>query len=210
MNSNKLVLPLNYFPNIQYYSLLAGKDVEIEVHDNFRRKTYRNRCEIATANGVINLTVPVTKTQPKIKIKDLKISYTEDWQNNHIRAIRSAYGSSPYFEYYFDDITALISQNEIYLKDLNLKIIDKINQLLSIDSKYKLTKDYIPDADNDFRELILPKFRINSQDKTYKSIEYIQVFSDRRSFESNLSILDLLFNEGPNAAMIIKSSRISD
>ncbi|MFH2143243.1 MAG: WbqC family protein [Bacteroidota bacterium] len=199
-----------YFPPIQ----LAGKFLSydaifIEKEENYLKQSYRNRCCILSANGVQILSIPVKKLETiKTKIKDIRIDYEYDsWIKIHIKSIESAYGHSPYFEYYFDDIKNIILKRTDFLYDLNLMTIELMISWIHSDAKLFHTTDFENSTDiADFRYKIHPKKRFNKKDDNFRPMSYNQVFSDRFSFIPNLSIIDLIFNEGPNAYQIIKES----
>jgi len=163
---------------------------------------------ILGGNGPIQLIVPVVKGRgPKILIKDLKISYDTDWQRNHWRTIFSAFSSSPFFEYYEDDIHPFFETKHLFLLDFNMKIHESICELLEIENIAVLTDDFeqVPLGTMNFRESISPKIKTQA-DNQFQSIKYTQVFSDKLGFVPNLSILDLLFNEGPNSNSVLAGS----
>lgn len=206
---NDILLSTAYFAPVHFYSrFIAHPQVFIEQYEHFNKQTYRNRAVILGGNGLISLIVPVVKGRgPKTLIKDLKISYEMDWQRNQWQTIVSAYNSSPYFEYYKDDIQPLLEKKTKYLFNLNQYINEVICDLLEIENKVKVTSDFekVPADTLNFREVISPKNRINP-DTNFQPKEYTQVFSDRFGFVPNLSILDLLFNEGPNSYTILEES----
>ncbi len=203
-----ILLSTAYFPNIEYCSkLISNQTIFIEQHEHFIKQTYRNRAVILAANGPVPIIVPVVKGRgPKIKIKDLQISYDENWQRNHWRTIFSAYNSSPFFEFYADDFEPFFQKKHQFLLDLNMDILKTIFDLLEIDPELFLTGNFekVPENTLNFREKIHPKIRFSDKSNC-KSIEYTQVFSDKLGFASNLSILDLLFNTGPQAYSIIEN-----
>lgn len=207
--SRLVLLGTAYFAPIQYYSKLLNADkVYIEQFENFIKQTYRNRCMVLGGNGVIQLIVPVVKGRgPKILIRDLKISYDTDWQRNHWRTIFSAYSSSPFFEYYNDDIHPFFETKHKFLLDFNLKIHETICELLEIENNTELTPDFekVPEETINLRESISPKIK-NQNELHFQPVEYTQVFSDKLGFVPNLSILDLLFNEGPNGYSVLEGS----
>jgi len=207
MSEKDILLSTAYFAPIQYYSKFLNADkVYIEQFENFIKQTYRNRCVILGGNGPIQLIVPVVKGRgPKILIKDLKISYDTDWQRNHWRTIFSAFNSSPFFEYYKDDIQPFFEKKHQFLLDFNLKIHDTICELLEIQNSAVLTDDFekVPTGTLNLRECISPKIKTQT-DSHFQAIEYTQVFSEKLGFVPNLSILDLLFNEGPNSYSILE------
>ncbi len=207
--SGFVLLSTAYFAPIQYYSeFLRAEKVYIEQFENFIKQTYRNRCVIMGGNGPIQLIVPVVKGRgPKILIKDLQISYDTDWQRNHWRTIFSAYSSSPFFEYYKDDIYPFFEIKHRFLLDFNLKIHEIICELLEFENNAVLTTDFekVPDGTINLRERISPKIKTQS-DNDFQPVKYTQVFSDKLGFVANLSILDLLFNEGPNGCSVLEGS----
>jgi hypothetical protein len=204
-----ILLSTAYFAPVHFYSrAIAHKQVYIEQFEHFNKQTYRNRAVILGGNGPITLVVPVVKGRgSKILIKDLKVSYEMNWQRNQWQTIISAYNSSPYFEYYKDDIQPFFEKKIKYLLDLNQTINETICELLEIENNTILTNDFekVPKEHLNFREIISPKNK-TLPDPSFKPTEYTQVFSDKFGFTSNLSILDLLFNEGPNSYTILKNS----
>lgn len=209
MTNNNILLSTAYFAPVHFYSrVLAQTNVYIEQFEHFNKQTYRNRCEVLGGNGTITLIVPVVKGRgPKVLIKDLKVSYEMDWQRNHWRTIFSAYNSSPYFEYYQDDLEPVFKKKWKYLLDLNQETNRIIYNLLELEGKVRLTEDFeeIPKGTLNYREAISPKNKIQ-KDLAFYPTEYTQVFTDKFGFTPNLSILDLLFNEGPNSDTILRNS----
>jgi len=195
------LLSTAYAGPVYYYGLLAKfDDVFIELHENFPKQTIRNRCEIYGANGKMTLSIPVIRGRThKVSIKDLKISYDIDWQKQHFKSIESAYRHSPFYDYYIDIIHELFFRKYQFLCDLNLFLTEKINDAIDLNVNLKITDKFINPVDNeqDFRYSKPGNNFINNL--PIKFPEYYQVFSDRHGFISNLSILDLLFNEGPNS-----------
>ncbi len=198
-----ILLSTAYFAPIRYFSKLAVyPEIYIEQHENFIKQTYRNRTVILGANGTISLVVPVEKgREQKIKIKDLRIAYDEEWQRNHWRTIFSAYNSSPFFEYYADEIEPFFLNKSKFLFDYNQQITEALMEILEIPAGVKLTGDFeqIPENCLNFREQISPKIHRNTEDPHFIAQPYTQVFSEKFGFIPDLSILDLLFNEGPSA-----------
>lgn len=191
-----------YFPNIQYFSkIINSNEIFIEQYENFPKQTYRNRCKIIAANGILPLVVPVTNGRSgKVKTKDIKIAYVENWQHQHYQSIMSAYSSAPFYDYYMPELENIFKKKYKFLLDLNEDILLIINELLTINTKIKYTDDFLKDIDSnykDFRFSITPKKQII--DKEFNPKSYIQVFSDRFDFQENMSILDLLFNLGPDS-----------
>ena len=190
-----------YFGPIDYYAeMVKSQSLNIEVCENFQKQTYRNRMNILGANGKLMLNIPTLHDGTRL-FKDLQPSYEYDWQKEHIKSLKSAYQSSPYFEYYEDDIIPILEKKEKFLLDLNLKTIEFINQKLNLDLEIKQTEFYqIIDKEFDFRNQFSAK-----KPAQYELTEYAQVFDDKFEFVSDLSILDLLFSEGPSAVVYLKN-----
>ena len=202
-----ILLSTAYFAPIRYFSKLAVyPEIYIEHHENFIKQTYRNRTVILGANGPIPLIVPVEKGRgQKIRIKDLQIAYDEEWQRNHWRTIFSAYNSSPFFEYYADDIETFFRKKHKFLFDLNQQITEIILEIMEIQVRINLTGDFeqIPKNCLNFREQISPKTHLINPDPHFVAQTYTQVFSEKYGFVPDLSILDLLFNEGPSTHSVL-------
>ncbi len=203
-NNNKTLFTINYLPSVQYFSHWVNtKEPIIERHCNYIKQTYRNRCDILAANGVIPLTIPVAKgRRPKVQTKDIEISYDTRWQPLHWRSIVSAYNSSPFFEYYMDDLKPFYEKNFKFLFDYNMGLMEVILDALELDTNLYFTEDYIKSTGDDFidyRNIIHPKKDYREYDTSFNPIKYRQVFQDRFEFESNLSVIDLIFNKGPEA-----------
>jgi hypothetical protein len=193
---NILIHP-TYFPTVAHFVAIANADtVVFEAEDNFQKQTYRNRMYIYGANGKLLLNIPVkhNKNQQKTLYKNIEIENVEDWQKQHWRSIVSAYKSSPFFEYYQDDIEDLFTTPQTTLYDLNIKIFSILCDCIEIDTKIAYTTTFnTATQETDLRYLV------NSKKKTPIKLEkYTQVFGDKYGYLNNLSILDLLFSEGPN------------
>lgn len=187
-----------YFPPISYVAAMVKSDsIVIELYETFPKQTYRNRTVIATANGLLSLTVPVVRTNGNhTYTKDMAICYNENWALKHWRAIESAYNSSPYFLYYKDEMEVILDKQYSNLIDLNMSILAFVFKKLKIKKEVILSDDYvlqIGEKTTDYRNAFSPK------NKTILQLSpYDQVFADRLSFQSDISILDLLFNLGPD------------
>lgn len=206
-----IVLSSAYFPNIQYLSkFFLDKELIIESCENFQKQSYRNRCEILSSNGKLSLFVPLVKGKDqKTPIRDIEIDYATIWQKQHFKSIESAYNSSPFFEYIIDDFLFVFEKKEKYLFDLNLKILEQIKVYLQLDKFSNLNSKYIVKPELDYRNNIHPKKKMQKNDSYFRAQKYYQTFNDKFDFIPNLSILDLLFNEGPQASSILKKSIIS-
>ncbi|AXG70343.1 WbqC-like protein family protein [Kordia sp. SMS9] len=205
---SSLVHP-TYFPSIAHYVVFAKAETLVyEMEDNFQKQTYRNRTYIYGANGKLMLNVPVrhSKKDKNQKYKDIQIANETAWQRLHWRSLESAYRTSPYFEYYEDELQPLFEKRYTYLMDLNFDTIQMINDCLQLDIETSQTKEYqsIVTADlQDFRKLVNVK-----KEPDYGFDTYTQVFDSKFGFLSNVSILDLLFNEGTNALTYLEQQTI--
>jgi len=206
-----VILSSTYFGPVQWYQKLCRHGhVAIERYDHFMKQTYRNRCVIAAANGPQALTVPVEKgeTQPLL-MKDVRISDHGNWRHLHWQALQSAYGESPFFEFYADDLRPFFEKRWTWLFDFNLDITQKMCELLDIQPTIELTSEFVPAAGNlgqpslkDFRDVIHPKHPL--PDSEFEPHRYYQVYESRHGFQPNLSILDLLFNMGNESVLYIQ------
>jgi len=204
--NNETILSTAYLAPIQYYTkLLLYDEVYIEVHENFIKQTYRNRCKIYAANGELSLSIPIKKDRAKVKTKDIIVDYDTNWRKMHWKSIESAYKSSPFFEFYQDDFAPLYEKKYKYLVDLNTELQNIILGHLDIQVHFIPTVEYLHNDElmlDDFRESIHPKN--NYDDENFRMEHYTQVFQEKHGFIPNLSIIDLLFNEGPNAAELLE------
>ena len=202
LNKNYL-LPTAYLAPLSYYALIIkSPNSIIEQYEHFKKQTIRSRCSIYSSNGSLVLSVPkVRKSSSKTLIKDIQICYTEPWQKIHWNAIQSSYNSSPFFEYYMHEIFVIYNTKEKYLIDLNIKTHQLILKFLQIDSKINLSNNYNSQTElEDFR------------DKKLQSINnpvYDQVFSIKKGFTPNLSIIDLVFNLGPESNNYLEKIELS-
>ena len=193
-------LPCCYLAPVSHYSAYYRADeVRLEVCDNFTKQTLRNRCYIDSPNGALALTIPVVKTEGKTMMKDIRISDHGNWRHQHWVALESSYRQSPFFEYYEDDLRPFFTERRWErLTDFNADICRTMCRLLDIHPDIKPTTEYSKNGDFiDFREAIRPKHPLPDAD--FQPRRYWQVFEQRHGFLPNLSILDLLFNMGPEA-----------
>ncbi len=205
--TNNVILSSAYFPPIQYFStVLNCENIIIEQHENYSKQSYRNRCEILSSNGKQTLSIPIIKNSgSKQCIKDVKIDYKNDWQDIHLKSLQTAYLSSPFFEYYIDALMPFFEKQYTFLFDLNLEIIEILLSELQIEKTINFSEEYNPEYDfSDFRNSIHPKKKF--QTENFNALKYTQVFFDKFDFLPNLSILDLLFNEGPNLENVLRES----
>ena len=201
------LLQTTYFGPVQWYQKLKRYDhCVIEQYDSYQKQTYRNRCVIATANGLQALTVPVDHsplTIDHVQCKDLRISDHNQWRRVHWNALQSAYSESPFFEYYADDIRPFFEQKYEFLIDFNEAIRQKMCELLDIDTSVSYSSGFRVHGSGfkDFREVIHAKHP--QDDPEFQPRSYWQVFQHRYGFQPNLSILDLLFCMGPEAVFYL-------
>lgn len=219
------LLSTAYFPPIEYFAAMVKYDsVIIEACEIYQKQSYRTRCYIYSSNGVFVLGVPVLRDtglhSHKIPIRDIKIDYSEPWVMQHERALIAAYMNSPFFEYYSEEIFEVLEKKEKFLFDLNLKIILLLKQLIgNINSDISLSESFLSsthdengnsiidsgDSIIDLRNRIHPKYKGENLLSMYKIQKpYFQVFSQKQGFISNLSSVDLLFNEGPNSISFLR------
>ena len=193
-----------YLPPIAYYmATIQYSSIVLEKQEHFIKQSYRSRCDIYGVNGKLSLIIPLKKRKNKTLTKDIQISYEHPWQNLHWRSFEAAYRSSPYFEYYEDDLIPFYqNRKNNFLIDFNQELFEKINQLLKLEISIKWTEEYLKETKecNDHRNLAAKKHPTSLN-------AYPQVFESKHGFLNNLSIIDLLFNEGPGSVDYLKSSR---
>jgi len=203
-----ILLHPTYFPNIAHFVAMVNTDgITFETDDNFQKQTYRNRTYIYDANGKLILNIPVIHTQKnRQKYRDVKIAKDIKWQSLHWKSLQSAYRTSPFFEFYEDDLQPLFNLKTDYIMDFNLKCFDVICECLQLDFKINETEVYQNSVidKTDFRPLVNAK-----KEPLFQFDTYFQVFSEKHGFIPNLSILDLLFNEGTNAVHYLESQNLN-
>lgn len=192
-----------YFPCVSYMArFLKDSSPSIEVWETYHKQTYRNRCRVMTANGVESLSVPVVKVNGNHTMtKDVVISYKEHWQQIHRRCLESAYKAAPYFDHYYCFLKPIFETHFDRLIDLNDAALLAVLRMLKVEKEIVHTTDYAKELDNDFREAFSPKAKVNPE----LFPKYYQVFSNKYPFSPDLSILDLIFNEGPESFSYLKS-----
>ena len=199
-----------YFPPVLYFKEIYNSDsLIIEVNDNYTKQTYRNRTKILSANGVLALSFPIIKTHnQKVKTKDVRIDYSIRWQKNHYRALLSAYKSSPFFEYYIDYFIPFFEKRYNFLIDFNTDILKQLFNVFDIKKDIKFTDDYFANVPlvKDLREKYYPK-KQNTDIENCK--KYKQVFDAKFNFVPNLSILDMLFNLGPETDIYFNNNAVN-
>jgi len=194
----KILLSTAYLPPVEYFSIIkSASEIYIEHEENYIKQTYRNRCRILTDKGIMTLSVPALKGPgPKTLIKDVLIDYSKRWQQVHLRAIKASYSRSPFFQFYFEMFEAVIMKNKKYLFDLNSELLNICLDILRQEKEIRLTDCFDPDEnrDYDFRYRISPGTKSGSKEKPY-----LQVFGNN-IFQTGLSIIDLIFNTGPESS----------
>jgi hypothetical protein len=201
------IIELHYLPSIPYIASWVYFDVVIiESKESYTKQSFRNRCQIRTANKIDDLIVPIQKGNSNIPIQEIRIDQNQSWIKNHWRAIQSAYGNAPFFEHYKDDIEKILLSNPRFLFDLNLQFLELFLKMIGLNKKIIFSQKYekkYPSTVQDLRSTIHPKQENNVLD-FYSPQEYTQVFGNQ--FVKDLSVIDLIFCEGPNAINILKRS----
>ena len=196
--TGRLLVSSAYLPPIEYFSLILNSDeVIVEKEENYIKQTYRNRCYILSSHGPQLLTVPVyLGSVHKTPVKNIRIDYSKRWQQVHLRALRAAYSAAPYFEFYFEDLETEILKHYEFLLDLNESLTDLILKIIGVKNTISFSTQFTPVGvtDSDFRYKITPK-----DESSYRRKEYHHVFKSKEDFVSRLSIIDLIFNMGPEA-----------
>ena len=206
----QILLSSAYLPPVQYFAhLQSAEQVWIEQYDHYQKQTYRNRCVIAAPDGPLSLTVPIEKPNTqKAFMRDIRISDHGNWRHLHWNAIESAYNHTPFFEYYKDDFRPFYEKKFDFLVDYNEQLCQLVCQLIDIDTSFQRTESYVAEPSNtisDLRDAIHPKKEL-MDDASFSAVPYYQVFQERLGFLPNLSIIDLLFNMGPEAILVLQKS----
>ncbi len=204
--NNKILLPIFYLPPISWFSVFLNPENEIilEQFENFPKQTYRNRAVIYGANGKLPLIIPIKHTG-KRELKDIQISFTEDWQKLHWKSIKTAYQSTPYFEYYEDKLKSIFEEKVDSLMAFNIKALNVVLNIFKTEKDFTFTEEYFrsPESEN-YRE----RFSAKSESE-FQMAEYYQSFSEKKGFLRDLSILDLICNIGPESLTYIKNIKIN-
>jgi len=199
-----ILLPVFYLGPLEYFSKIKNqtKGIVLEKFEHFPKQTYRNRISIHSPNGKLNLTIPVKKgANDHTKMKDVRISYDADWQRLHWRSLQTSYRSSSFFEYYEDDFAPFFHNKTEFLFDFDMGLLELCLKLLKMDTRIEFTTEYFenPIDLKDLRKSITPK----RWSASFISKPYFQVFEEKNNFIPNLSIVDLLFNQGPQSKQFL-------
>ncbi len=209
MNQAAVLIEPHYLPCMAYFSSLAScRELILERHEHFEKQTFRNRCLILGPHQVETLIIPVTGKSGKALTSEVRIDYSQKWLNNHWRTIRTAYGNAPFFEYYGPDIHDTLFKKHQFLYDLDVALMTLCLSWLKMDVSITETREYEKVAGagiTDLRRAINAK-KADGCNRMLKSIEYPQVFGS--NFVTNLSIIDVIFNQGPGAGGIIRASAL--
>ncbi len=193
------ILPIAYMPSVEYVARLLREESVVDLGEHYIKRSQRNRAQILSANGVMSLTVNVENAnRPRQMIKDVRIDYSKRWQHQHWVSIMSAYKSSPYFDHYAHLLEPFYKREWRYLVDYNMEYLSTLLRLLGVDDKVNISEKYVAAREGDID--LRPK---HNEGSTFVAEPYFQVFSDRMPFVANLSILDLLLCEGPQAVSAV-------
>lgn len=199
------LLPLFYLPAISWFSLFLDTDstIVLEQHENFPKQTFRNRANIYGANGKLSLIIPTSHHGSRI-INQVQISQQEKWQALHWKSIKTAYQSSPYFEFYEDQLQTIFSYKTDFLWEFNLNALRTIQEILKVEKTFELSGKYVKNPEmKDYRDYFSPK-----KETPFLMPDYFQSFSDKYGFLEDLSIIDLLCNKGPESLSYLKSIKL--
>lgn len=193
------ILPVAYMPSVEYVARLLREESVVDLGEHYIKRSQRNRAQILSANGVMSLTVNVENAnRPRQRITDVRIDYSKRWQHQHWVSIMSAYKSSPYFDHYAHMLEPFYKREWRYLVDYNMEYLSTLLRLLGVEDKVNISEKYVAAREGDID--LRPK---HNEGSTFVAEPYFQVFSDRMPFVANLSILDLLLCEGPQAVSAV-------
>lgn len=203
---NNIIIHPSYFPSISHFAAIAKADiVTFEMEDNFQKQTNRNRMYIYSPNGLQLLNVPIKHSKDKHqRIKEVKIENDFDWQKQHFKSLEAAYRTSPFFEYFEDDFVPVFQKKHTFLMDLNLETMSIVSKCLKLEFDYDETLEYF----HQIEDKIDYRYLINGKKDTSVFEPYTQVFGEKHGYLNNLSILDLLFNEGRYALDYLKQQQL--
>lgn len=200
------VLSSAYLPPISWFAnLKTGEPILVEAYENYHKQTIRNRCTIDSPNGALNLTIPVDKSNfvgGKCLMKDVKISSHSEWQRQHWYALESSYFNSPFFEYLQDDFRPMYEKKWTYLMDFNEALLNKCCELIDIQPVIERTKEFVGVGHSE-RATLQGENKIGNENCSHSPRKYYQVFQHKHGFLSDLSIIDLIFNMGPEAVFYL-------
>ncbi|MBS9774004.1 MAG: WbqC family protein [Tenacibaculum sp.] len=202
-----LFIPTYFSPISQYSAIVNANEIIFETQDNFQKQTYRNRCYIYGANGKQSLNIPIKhkgSSSGRKKTKDVLIENDFPWQKQHFKSLQTAYQSSPFFEFFEDDLLVIFNKKYKFLHDLNIDTFLFVADILDLPTNFKQTSSYEIETKNDFRNLSIAK-----KGYTPEMATYTQMFDDKYGFLPNLSILDLLFMEGTNSLTFLEEIKIN-
>lgn len=205
----KTLLPIGYFPPISYFVYLLNTDVSMEAKEHFVKQSLRSRCTVLGANGPLHLLVPRLRSDERQLMDQTIIDQASDWKTLHWRSLESAYRKSPYFEYYEHHFEAFFSENHTNHFELGLRSVQLVCQLLKVTFEPSITTEYVAEFEGLDLRSAWNKQNYAAKAPVEKLPAYIQVFSDRFSFESDLSILDLLFCEGPRSVDYLRELKLT-
>ena len=207
---SSILLSIQYLPSIQYFTKLVNyEQVWIEQHEHYQKGSYRNRCHLAGANGLLRLSIPLARGKnEQLPIRLVRIAYDEGWQRQHWMSIRSAYSRAPYFDFYAGKLEPFFQKKWEFLFDFNWELLQELKSMIGIECQLKLTESYehqVSSETLDFRNSIFPKKHRQKEDLDFSAPKYRQLFEEKYGFLPNLSILDLLFCTGPEAILYLEN-----
>jgi hypothetical protein len=209
MNNKKYLLSTAIFPPIAWIAILVQfPKAHIDIFETFPKQTYRNRYSILSPNGILDLSIPIKKPFGNNSKTFEIITNNNNWKQQHIESIKTAYSKSPYFEYFFDEVLKFYNYESIFLHKINIKSLECISNILKYKMEYEFTKDFIHPDNTTNNNYIDTRYIINHKNKKcldFKSQEYYQIFYPKFNFTPNLSILDLIFNTGLESIQYLKN-----